>query len=456
MRKPTDYQLGLLLNQLVYVSIVSCIGAAVAVKVLWTVTEHLWLLLWVVSIFVTSLFRILLVFFYKINEPPLIEINSWRVLSVTLIFLVAITWGSLAWIYDFSWPVLQQFAVISLLVIVALGAIPAYAASMFVYSLFLLMVMGPAIYVFVFSGNEDFVTYGIFLLGLSILLLLKANQYHKIVIHEVGANLKYRKNYRAVSYAHEQLKSSHSVLSGALEGRKTEEEIAHDVYMRVARITPISGEGIRGFIKPMGYFSGDFIYKAKTTNNETYIFFADFSGHGLPAALGAIPVSTAFHRMVAENKTPEVIIETINADLVEQLSTAQFCCACFLVLNQDKTRLKIWNAGMPDMFIVRENDQSIDNFSSVSMPLGIKNDNEKIIFQEVELASGDLVFLYTDGLTEAWSDTKKAFGKDKVKELVINNFQDTRLLEIVMAAVVEHCGNGKEQEDDISMLEIRC
>lgn len=239
--------------------------------------------------------------------------------------------------------------------------------------------------------------------------------------------------------------------------KESEEQTAQAVYTRIARLKPVDGDGMRGLVEPMGHFSGDFIYTAKIPDGGTYILFADFSGHGLPAALGAIPVSSVFYSMSAKGYLPSEILKKINADLVTQLSTSQFCCACFISLNPQKTKISVWNSGIPDVLIVKDNGESVDRIPSINLPLGIQiDDDEMNNFKTIRLLKGDLLFFHTHGLTEAWGETRIAFGKERLEELIVNNYRDQNLLEIVMKEVIEHCGSDKKQEDDISMLEIRC
>lgn len=448
-RKPSDYQIDLLLNQLVHVSLASCVAVSIITVILWPVASHQWLLLWAGALLVLSIFRILLIYSYKKQEQPITDIESWRTFSLVLILLAGLVWGSIAFIYDFSWPPMQQFAVIAILVAVVIGAIPAYAAVMQVYIVSLIAILGPVIAVFLFSKHENFLIYGATLFAISVVLLILAKRYHDIVIKEVGESLQYRKDYH-------EMKTSHDRLNLVLEEKETEEQIARAVYTRIARLKAIEGDGIRGMVEPMGHFSGDFIYSAETPDGQTYILFADFSGHGLPAALGAIPVSSAFYSMTAKGDMPDKILNKINYDLYTQLSTAQFCCACFIVLNADKTKAQVWNGGIPDVLFIKENGQKVERIISAHIPLGIEaGGNNENSFEEVNLSKGDLIFFYTDGLIEAWSETRKSFGKKRLEELVVENYQDKQLLELIMKAVVEHCGTKNTQEDDISMLEIR-
>ncbi len=366
-----------------------------------------------------------------------------------MIVIASIAWGSLAIIYDFNWPTSCQFAVISVLFIIALGAIPAYATILPIYIISLSLVLLPMAVVFFLSTADNFILYGTGLVVLWILLISISKRYHDSVILEIGKNQNYREGYQ-------DLKSSNDELSLALEEKENEEEKARAVYTRIAKLQPIDKYGIKGMVEPMGHFSGDFIFYALTPDGQTYILFADFTGHGLPAALGAIPVSSIFYSMTSKGIRPEEIIKELNVNLHAQLSTDQFCCACFIALNPERTSAKVWNGGIPDLLIVKDHNQSFNRISSTNIPLGIQLTNTyEGTFETISLSKGDVVFAYTDGVIEAWDETDEVFGNERLEEHLIKNYREPDLLNIIKAEIDKH-SKGRMQEDDISMLEIRC
>ena len=448
-REVSPYQVKLLFKQLAQASIASVIAAIYITIVLWSVVSHFWLVVWSGFIFLTSVCRIVLVRNYKKLSPENDQLESWLDAATLLIVIASISWGSLAFIYDVNCPVFYQFAVISVLFIVALGAMPVYATILPLYIISLTLVLLPMAVVFFLSTTDNFLLYGTGLVVLWILLFSLSKRYHDYVILEVGKNQNYREGYQ-------DLKSSNDDLSLALEEKENEEEKARAVYTRIAKLQPIDKYGIKGMVEPMGHFSGDFIFYALTPDGQTYILFADFTGHGLPAALGAIPVSSIFYSMTAKGIRPEEIIKELNVNLHAQLSTDQFCCACFIALNPERTSAKVWNGGIPDLLIVKDHNQSFNRISSTNIPLGIQLTNTyEGTFETISLSKGDVVFAYTDGVIEAWDETDEVFGNERLEEHLIKNYREPDLLNIIKAEIDKH-SKGRMQEDDISMLEIRC
>lgn len=445
----SGYQLKLLFHQLVNISLASCVAAIFITVILWPVANHQSLLIWVALVLVVLLVRITLLYFLQKNNPTDVDLKPWRILTFVLILVAGTVWGSLAFLYDFNWPSMPQFAVFAVLFVLSMGAITAYATILYAYTIYLIAVLGPLALRFIFSGVENYLFYGTGLILLGIVLFLMAKRYHDTVIKEYGQNLHYRKSYY-------NLKSSHDDLSQVLKVKESEEEIAKKVFTQIAKLKPVDTKGVKGIVEPMGTFSGDSIYSALTPDDQCYVLFADFSGHGLPAALGSLPVSSLFYAMTAKGLPPEEILREINLTLRVELSAAQFCCSCFISLNSERTTAEIWNLGIPDVLIIKDQGESVLRIPSTHIPLGIEAGNDvQHECETISLSKGDIIFTYSDGVTETRNHDDEYFGKERLEKYVVKNHKNLELLEMVKAEIGMY-SEGLVQEDDISMLEIRC
>ncbi len=443
----SGYQLKLLFSQLIYVSFSSLVAVVFIAYILWPVANHQSLQIWAALVLIVILLRIALVTFLRKKNPADADLKPWRMATFALIFVAGVVWGSLAFIYDFNWPPMQQFAIFAVLVVIALGAITSYATILYAYGIYLVALFGPLSLLFIFSGIENYQYYGVGLILLGIVLFFLAKRYHDSVVKELGKSLHYRKSYYT-------LKSSHDDLSQELELKDSEEKAASAIFSQIAQLKPVDKEGIKGMVEPMGHFSGDSIYSALTPDEQCYVLFADFSGHGLPAALGSLPVSTIFHDMTADGHLPEAILKKINETLCTGLSAMQFCCACFISLNPQRTTAQIWNLGIPDVLIIKDQGESILRVPSTHIPLGIESSN-RYQCEKINLTKGNLIFTYSDGVTETRSLENEFFGKERLEKYLLMHHQDTDLLEIIKSKMDLHLGE-LLQEDDVSMLEIRC
>ncbi len=234
-----------------------------------------------------------------------------------------------------------------------------------------------------------------------------------------------------------------------------EEQLANETYNRIAQIQPLNENGIKSVVKSLGIFSGDFIYSALTPARQRYIFFGDVSGHGLPAALGAFPVASIFKSMTEKGLEPDEIIREINKNLKDRLLAGQFCCACFISVNEKRNQVSVWNAGFPDILVITRSSKTIQHISSNDIPLGIETSPySSIRFVNLEFKPGDYLLAYTDGLIEAENKHKQAFGP-LLENIVMNHRKTPEILSIIENELEQHM-QGEQRKDDISMLEIRC
>jgi hypothetical protein len=437
-RTTSSFQIKLLLHQLERVCIASVAIAFLVVVFLWQSSNHQGLLIWFAAIFVISVIRVLLVNFFYLRIDHLVHIRFWRLMLLILVLLAAMTWGTLAFFYEFSWHPAQQLVVVLVLTLIAAGAIPAYATILPLFISVLVLIFLPLTVLFLLSGQSTYLFFSAALVALQLFGFLFAKHYHDKVVANFVDHL-----------AH------HDKLQQTVIKKNYEEQLANETYNRIARIQPLNENGINTVVKPLGIFSGDFIYSAVTPAKQRYILFADVSGHGLPAALAAIPLSSIFKSMTEKGLEPDEIIREINKKLKELLLTGQFCCACFISVNQKRNRISVWNAGLPDILVVSRNSQSIQHIRSKNIPLGIEaNPYQQIQFVNLDFASGDYLLACSDGLIEAENTNKQAFGP-LLENIVLNNRNQPGILKILKKQLEQHMQD-TEQKDDISILEIRC
>ncbi len=437
-RSASLHQIKLLFRQLVRVCFASVVTALVMVIFLWQSVNYQGLLIWFATIFVISVIRVLLVYFFSYQIDQHGHIKLWQTILLVLVLLAALSWGSLAFFYDFAWHPAQQIVVVLALTLIAAGAIPAYATILPLFTSVLMLIFLPLTVLFLLSGQTTYFLFAAALIVLQLFGFFFAKHYHDMVVANFVDHL-----------AH------HDKLQETVTKKNYEEQLANETYNRIAQIQPLNENGIKTVVKPLGIFSGDFIYSALTPANQRYIFFADVSGHGLPAALGAIPVASIFNSMTEKAMEPDKIIREINNNLKDRLLAGQFCCACFISVNEERSRISVWNAGLPDILVVTRMSKTIQHISSTNVPLGIEeNPYASIQFVNLDFEAGDYLLAYSDGLIEAENKNKQAFGS-LLENIVLNNRKSPEILSILDSELEQHM-QGAEQKDDISMLEIRC
>ncbi len=233
-----------------------------------------------------------------------------------------------------------------------------------------------------------------------------------------------------------------------------DEEIAKQVFEKIVQSGGRDEVYVNSWFKPMTSFSGDLMMSVNSGNGKSYVMMCDFTGHGLPAALGALPASSVFYPMARKGRPIPDIVKEINEKLFNLLPTSFFCCAALIVLDHNTQLCRYWNAGLPAMLLVSREGEVRASMDANHVPLGIiQYSEEEIEPLEFALLPGDSIYAYTDGLTEADNVAGEMFDESRLKEaLAVVSGPGGRIPDV--RARLEQFIGGNAQSDDISILEL--
>jgi two-component system, HptB-dependent secretion and biofilm response regulator len=235
-----------------------------------------------------------------------------------------------------------------------------------------------------------------------------------------------------------------------------DQELAKNVFNSVIFADSPECEEIKLLLQPAETFSGDMFLSAISPAGELHVMLADFTGHGLGAALGAIPASDVFKAMVAKGFSGDKILEAINKKLKKILPIGMFMAAQYLVVRKDFDYVAVCVCGMPDVFIRCHQQRRIKHLvKSSSFALGVLGGVDfKQLFEKVTIVKGDSIILCSDGVTEAVNLSDELFGEERL-EAILNQSDCLSVIAGVDNAIKAFCENGA-QTDDISLAEIVC
>ncbi len=209
---------------------------------------------------------------------------------------------------------------------------------------------------------------------------------------------------------------------------------------------------IRYHVSAVSAFNGDVFLAERSPRGHVYVLLGDFTGHGLSAAMGTLPVAQAFFGTVRAGYVVGDVAREINRQLTALLPVDMFLAATLIEIYPGRNRIAVWSGGMPDAYLVRGG--SAIPIPSRHMPLGILEEGEfdpHVGFYNTD--PGDKLFLYTDGVIEARTDSDGEFGDGRLIQALETG--DENLVQAVTAALLRHLG-GNSQTDDLSLVEILC
>lgn len=233
-----------------------------------------------------------------------------------------------------------------------------------------------------------------------------------------------------------------------------DERLAEKIFNSVVLEGNIDLPGLEQFQRSPQTFSGDVLLSATRPNGDVLLLIGDLTGHGLAAAIGALPMAEVFRTMTLKGHAEEEILKEINSKLYNLLPTDRFVSMALVTLFHNKQVITAWNAGLPDLYLVDSNNQIKQTIKSVHPPLGVMAQLMSQPVPEVIMTDiGDRLLAYTDGLTEANNREQEEYGEDRLMEAIQNAFPGEPLYLQIMENFDHFCGTVMPR-DDISIIEI--
>ncbi|MCV2402786.1 fused response regulator/phosphatase [Marinomonas sp. C2222] len=234
-----------------------------------------------------------------------------------------------------------------------------------------------------------------------------------------------------------------------------EHEMAHQVLNHIQNRNEINTRNLAVTRLSAASFNGDLALVKTRIDNSTLIFVGDFTGHGLSASIGALPIMQAFFDAVDELTEVSDLVTQINRMLLSILPDYMFC-AGYLMLISEQGEISYWGGGMPDALILRDSG-SLDAISSNHMPLGILPIHEfESDFHTSQLHDGDTLLIASDGVLELKNNKNEMLGKELLKAYISqaysNNEEDLRVSQFNMEKKLSRYLGECEQLDDITLV----
>ena len=236
-----------------------------------------------------------------------------------------------------------------------------------------------------------------------------------------------------------------------------EQEVAEKIFSKLMQQGETNLPMVNIFRESAATFNGDICLVSRQPSGVIYLLVGDFTGHGLAAALGALPATQIFYAMCNKGFSIDEIIVEINQRLKNLLPTGMFLAASVLQLDPSTSTASIWHGGLPDIILVRGRDKSISKLASKHLPLGVVDKNSLNFHAEhLALNENDRIVIYSDGLIETFNKEGEIFGMERL-ERIIEKYKHTDQ-SYIDNIIAELKGFRKEviSHDDVSVVEFIC
>lgn len=236
----------------------------------------------------------------------------------------------------------------------------------------------------------------------------------------------------------------------------TEMNLAREVQQSILPENPpvVSGYDIAALSNPAREVGGDFYDFISTKDGNLVMMIGDAVGKGLRAAMFVSETHGLAHAAAIEHNMPDIILNEVNAAIVASRGeSSDFVTLFCAVLDPKQNKLFYASAGHnPPIW---KHGNKLVMLGNGSLPLAIMEDTtyER---REIDIAPGDLIVMYTDGVTEAQTTRKELFGTERL-EAVLQNIENRSACDInkdILAAVDLFIGDAPPS-DDLTLLTIR-
>ncbi len=234
-----------------------------------------------------------------------------------------------------------------------------------------------------------------------------------------------------------------------------QEQLAPKAWAR--RLAPEELPDFRGFEigrvyeAGSGLMAGDFFDVHRIDRYRVAAVIGDVAGHGIESSITAFQAKYLLRVFLRQFRDPAQALEELNAQLADSERTEEFISACVVVFDTEAGTLRYTSAGHPAAFLFKEDGTRPLRSTG---PLLMLDPEASYFSREMEMESGDLVVMYTDGLAEARSGGQ-FFGEERIVRAIERNLASP--VDVLCKSLLDAAKDfaGGSIDDDTAILAIR-
>ncbi len=241
-----------------------------------------------------------------------------------------------------------------------------------------------------------------------------------------------------------------------LERSKSELRIASDIQRSFLpeKIPSLTGFDLAATFIPAMEVGGDF-YDFIPGDGKLGMVIADVSGKSVPAALFMALSRTIVRINATHHEKGTDVLEDANNMICADSREGMFVTLFYGVLDQNSRSLVYANAGHPPPLLMRRGSNAFEKLEVTGIALGAIGE-AKYEERRVDLSSGDVLVLYTDGVNEAENSNSEQYGIERFRSMVCESchLSAQGILDRILEDLSVFC-EGQAQFDDITMVVVK-
>jgi DNA-binding response OmpR family regulator len=230
-----------------------------------------------------------------------------------------------------------------------------------------------------------------------------------VLLSKINAHIRNQETYNKLKQAHETLRFHQHLM-------EREHQIVERVFANGRERVTTECDNLMTYTSPLSLFNGDLVLSAPSPSGGLYVLLGDFTGHGLAAAIGSLPVTGIFYDFAARQASVAEMVTQINRELNKLLPVGMYLCAAVMHLQRNGRGLSLWQGGINDSLVFQDEQLSM-LISSDHVPLGIIAPADfDSRTQQLEFAQGSRLYFYTDGVSDAKNNSGDVFGTERIEQ----------------------------------------
>jgi sigma-B regulation protein RsbU (phosphoserine phosphatase) len=257
-----------------------------------------------------------------------------------------------------------------------------------------------------------------------------------------------------------ELQKAYGIIEAQKDRMEEELNVGRDIQMSMVpqKFPPFPERdefSIHAGLYPAREVGGDFYDFFFIDENRLCVCIGDVSGKGVPAALFMAVTRTLIKARASDDTSTASILTRVNDEISRDNKAYMFVTIFTGILNIVTGELTYTNAGHNPTYI-RKADGNLERLDTLHGP--VVGAREGLAYKEdsVRIARGDILLMYTDGVTEARNPEKEFFEEQRLKDLLsANEFDSAEAVVQATVSGVKQFENGADQFDDITVMALQ-
>ncbi len=237
------------------------------------------------------------------------------------------------------------------------------------------------------------------------------------------------------------------------------QEIQH---MLLPRSFPnVEGFDLASFYRAAKEVGGDYFDFVWVDPDTLGLVVADVSGKGVPGSLVMTMIRTALRLEARGNRSASDVLSKVNNFVSDDIKKGMFVTMFYIILDSRTRKITFASAGHNPLILYRSQTKKSYYLNPEGFPVGISIQDNRLFDESIhsdylQLAQGDLLIAYTDGLTEAMNPNREQFGEERFLA-AIRKYADRPVTEFVenIRKEIQEFTQGFPQNDDITLVAIQ-